>query len=152
MSQTEVLRTQLDNPRLEVQRLEVENARPREEWPEEGKFVPRRAGMPNRWNPEAMTAAACQPRERSESGWESSGDESRTPEISQNSFGNLLVPRAVVCLWPGFQQSITDCISGSGKYEHRTRISKKRGSIGIKHSHTTVCYHAFVSTMNIGTQ
>ena len=48
-----------------------------------------------------MTAAARQPREQSESGWESGGDESRTPEISKNSLGNLLVPRAVVCLWPG---------------------------------------------------
>ena len=34
MSQTEVLRTQIDNLRLEVQRLGVENTCLREEWPE----------------------------------------------------------------------------------------------------------------------
>ena len=39
---------QLDNLRLEVQRLEVENARLREERPEEGKSVPRRDGTPSR--------------------------------------------------------------------------------------------------------
>ena len=49
----------------------------------------------------------------------------------------------------GLQQSINDCISGSGKYEHGQELARREGK---KHSHTTVCYHAFISTMNIYTK
>ena len=54
MSQTEVLRTQIDNLHLEVQRLGVENARLREEWPEAAAEI----DLENRYRGETKRLAA----------------------------------------------------------------------------------------------